>query len=136
MNTSKPIATISYNTDAFLRNKIFELRQKGIIDYAMWILHQPDVDGTKPHYHVYMEPSKKIQTDELVRYFMEFERMVKVPSKDDPNVEVEEAQYLGVQVFRNSKATDWLLYALHNEKYLTDKFENPPKGNDGNKNSH
>lgn len=109
MNTSKPIATISYNTEAFLSNKLFELRKHGVIDYAMWIKHEADTDDTKAHFHVYIEPSKMIQTNNLVDMFNEIDLL---HSDGKP---------LGVKVFRSSKDTDWTLYALHDEEYLTDK---------------
>ena len=109
MRTSKPISTISYNTEYFLANKLYELKRHGIIDYAMWIKHQPDTDDTKEHFHVYIEPSKMVQTNDLVTLFTEIDLT-------DPD-----KKPLGVITFRSSKCTDWLLYGLHDEEYLTDK---------------
>lgn len=108
MKTSKPIATISYNTEKFLREKIYYWKKQGIIEYGMWILHQPDVDGDKAHYHVYLQPSKLIQTEDLINDSCEL---------DPTNPE----KPLKMTVFKSSETNNWILYALHDEKYLTEK---------------
>lgn len=108
MKTSKPISTISYNTESFLREKIYYWQREGFIEYGMWILHQPDVDGDKAHYHVYLQPAKLIQTEYLVQNSCEF----------DPNYP---EKPLKMNVFHSSKFEDWILYGLHDEAYLAEK---------------
>ena len=108
MKTSKPISTISYNTEKFLREKIYYWKSLGIIEYAMWIKHEPDVDGKKVHYHVYIQPAKLIQTEHLVNDSCEFDPL----NPDKP---------LKMNVFKSSQTTDWILYGLHDESYLREK---------------
>lgn len=90
----------------------------------MWILHQPDTDGTKPHYHVYLQPAKLIQTEDLVEDSGEIDPNWKPLESyaDEKEQEAhEKKQFLKMTVFRNSKEEDWILYALHDEDYLTSK---------------
>lgn len=108
MKTSKPIATISYNSSDFLRKKIEYWKNCGIIEFAMWILHQPEADEKKAHYHVYIKPAKLIQTMDLENDSIEIDPL----NPDKPFKMVS---------FRNSKEDDWLLYALHASEYLAEK---------------
>ena len=109
MRTSKPIATISFNTPSFLEQKLAELTKAGRLSFWAFIAHEPEDDeaGNKPHCHVYVEPSKMIQTDELRAEFKEFD-----PTNPKP---------LGCLTFRSSKFDDWYMYGLHDEKYLVAK---------------
>ena len=113
MKTSKPIATISYNSENFLREKIYEWKRCGFIEYGMWILHQPDVDGDKPHYHVYLQPAKLIQTEELILRSKELDPNWKplesyVDEKEKERHE--KKQFLGMTVFKSSETSNWILY--------------------------
>lgn len=108
MNTSKPISTITYNTEEFLRKKIEYWKKCGIIEFAMWIKHEPDVDGAKPHFHVYMAPAKKVQTMDLEKASHEY---------DPENPE----KPLKMRPFKSSKVTDWILYGIHDPVYLAEK---------------
>jgi hypothetical protein len=109
VRTSKPIATISFNTPSFLEQKLSELTKAGKLSFWAYIAHEPEDDeaGNKPHCHVYVEPSKMIQTDDLRSEFKEF----------DPN----NSKPLGCISFRSSKFDDWYMYGLHDEKYLAAK---------------
>lgn len=109
MRTSKPIATISFNTPSFLEQKLSELTKAGRLSFWAFIAHEPEDDeaGNKPHCHLYIEPSKMIQTDELRGEFKEFD-----PTNPKP---------LGCISFRSSKFDDWYMYGLHDEKYLAAK---------------
>lgn len=111
MRTSKPIATISFNTPSFLEQKLEELTKAGFLSFWAFIPHVPEDDeaGNKAHSHLYIEPSKMIQTDDLRFAFKEFD-----PTNPKP---------LGCISFRSSKFDDWYMYGLHDEKYLAAKGE-------------
>ena len=111
MRTSKPIATISFNTLSFLEQKLTELTKAGKLSFWAFISHLPEDDeaGNKSHCHLYIEPSKMIQTDDLRAEFKEFD-----PTNPKP---------LGCISFRSSKFDDWYMYGLHDEKYLASKGE-------------
>lgn len=108
MRTSKPIATISYNSPDFLRNKIEYWKQQGIIEYGMWIHHKPESDEKKAHYHVYLKPAKLIQTMDLENDSCEID-----PQHPD--------KPLKMVSFRVSKESDWTLYSTHDPDYLMEK---------------
>ncbi len=110
MRTSKPLSTISYNTDGFLNIRLNEFMQNHIISEWYYIRHLPEDDegGGKEHIHLYVEPSKMIQTDSLRESFAEF----------DPNMPLKP---LTCPCWRQSKFADWYMYAIHNVDYLNSK---------------
>ncbi len=108
MKTSKPIATISYNSPEFLKAKIEEWKNKGIIEYGMWIKHDPEQDEKKDHYHVFLRPARLIQTMDLENDSCEI----------DPQHPDKPFKMIG---FRVSKESDWTLYAIHDPAYLMEK---------------
>lgn len=108
MQTRKPISTISYNTDEFLNGKLREWKNSGLISYAMYINHEPDVDDKKPHKHVYIVPSRQIQTDDLEKDSCEIDKN----KPDKP---------LKFMLMRSSKESDWILYGIHDRIYLQKK---------------
>lgn len=112
MRTTKPISTISYNSPAFLELKLNELLKAGRISFWAFIPHAPEDDeaGLKPHSHVYIEPSKMLQSDDLRNELKEF----------DPSFP---AKPLGCLAFRSSKFGEWYLYGLHDKAYLATKGE-------------
>ena len=67
MRTTKPIATISFNTPEYLKLKLDELTKAKKIAFWAYIVHQPEDDeaGNKVHMHVYIEPSAMVQTEDL-----------------------------------------------------------------------
>lgn len=113
MATQKPISTISYNTERFLKEKLDSWIQAHIIQAYQYICHKGE-DGDKDHIHLRIEPNKKLDpmvlSDELREYQM---------GKDKP---------LGCRPFRPSKEEDWILYAVHDETYLKLKYGGGEKG--------
>lgn len=112
MLTSKPFSTISYNSENFLKSKLKELEDNHFIDEWYFIYHKGETDfftqeKEKNHYHVYISPCKRMDTDSLREQFKEL----------DPN----NAIPLGVMPFRNSKRNDWIMYVIHDEWYLRSK---------------
>lgn len=110
MRTTKPISTISFNTPEYLRQKLTELLKSGRISFWAYISHKPEDDegGKKEHCHVYIEPSKMLQTDDLKAELKEFDPTN--PSKP-----------LGCISFNSSKFDPWYLYGLHDKRYLASK---------------
>lgn len=110
MKTSRAISTISFNTPEFLKLKLTELTQAKKISFWFFINHKPEDDeaGKKYHNHVYIFPSKMLQTDDLKDEFKEFDP--KNPEKP-----------LGCISFVFSKFADAYLYFLHDKRYLAMK---------------
>ena len=53
MRVTKPVSSISYNTDNFLRMTLDNLLRLGYISYYEFIRHNGDTDTEKPHFHLY-----------------------------------------------------------------------------------
>lgn len=113
MATQKPISTISYNSEAFLKEKLESWLKAHIIQSYMYILHKGE-DGDKDHIHLRIEPNKKLDPMDLQDELREYQL-----GKDRP---------LGVRPFRPSKEEDWILYAVHDEDYLKCKYRGGEKG--------
>lgn len=107
MRTSKPIATISYNTDNFLQKKLSTMVEQGKIDFFCYVQHMPEDDETKFHKHLFIIPSGYCDTTSLKNEFAEME-----PGNE---------KSLGVINFVSSKFGDWFMYALHDKDYLRSK---------------
>ena len=114
MATQKPISTISYNSEAFLREKLDEWYQAHIIQAYMYICHQGE-DGDKDHIHVRIEPNKRIDSMELTELLREY------PLGNS-------CKPLGCRPWRSSKEEDWFLYAVHDKDYLKLKYSGGEKG--------
>lgn len=110
MRTTKPISTISFNTPAYLRLKLDELLKAGRISFWAFIVHKPEDDegGKKEHCHLYVEPSKMLQSDDLRAELKEFDP----EHPDKPR---------GCLSWTGSKFDPWYLYALHDKRYLASK---------------
>ena len=106
VRTTKPIATIAFNTPSFLEVKLNELLKAGRISFWAFIQHKPEDDeaGRKYHSHVFVEPSKMLQTDDLRAELREFD-----PEHPD--------KPLGTITRNTSKFDPWYLYALHDKRY-------------------
>lgn len=113
MATQKPISTISYNTESFLKERLDSWLKAHIIQAYQYICHKGE-DGDKDHIHVRIEPNKKLDAMDLLEQLREFQI-----GKDKP---------LGCRPFRPSKEEDWILYAVHDEQYLKLKYGGGEKG--------
>ena len=110
MLTGRPLSTISYNTEAFLVGKLDYLYRSHIISCYACVYHKGEYSAytdctEKDHWHVYFEPSKRLDTEALRDEFIE------VSFTDD--------KPLGCMPLRASSLDDWLLYGLHDERYLS-----------------
>lgn len=113
MATQKPISTISYNTESFLREKLDTWYQAHIIQAYQYICHKGE-DGDKDHIHLRIEPNKKLDPMDLQAELREYQL-----GKDKP---------LGCRPFRPSKEEDWYLYVVHDPQYLKLKYGGGEKG--------
>ena len=112
MRTTKPISTISFNSANYLRLRLNELVKAKKLSFWAFITHKPEDDegGKKEHHHVYAEPAKMLQTDDLREYLKEFD-----PARPD--------KPKGCLKWTSSKFDSWYLYALHDKRYLASKGE-------------
>lgn len=113
MATQKPISTISYNTEAFLKEKLQAWLEAHIIQAYQYICHKGE-DGDKDHIHLRIEPNKKLDPMDLLDQLKEYQI-----GKDKP---------LCCRPFRPSKEEDWILYAVHDATYLNLKYGGGEKG--------
>ena len=113
MATQKPISTISYNTEAFLHEKLEIWLNAHIIQAYQYICHKGE-DGDKDHIHLRIEPNKKLDPMDLQDQLKEYQIGCEKP--------------LGCRPFRPSKEEDWILYAVHDPDYLRMKYSGGEKG--------
>lgn len=113
MATQKPISTISYNSEAFLVEKLEGWYKAHIIQAYQYICHKGE-NGDKDHIHVRIEPNKKIDPMNFIDELKEYQI-----GKEKP---------LGCRPFRPSKEEDWILYGVHDEEYLAQKYGGGEKG--------
>lgn len=111
--TSQPLSTISYNTESFLKSTLQKLMQLHIIQNYCYIKHKGE-DGDKDHFHVRIEPNRRVDPMDIKEMFIEF----------DPN----NIKPLGVRPFRYSVEEDWFLYVVHDKDYLKIKYGGGEKG--------
>ena len=110
MKTKRMISTVGYNTEEFLVKTCNELVDIGALEWWFAINHQPEIDETKKHWHIVMQPSAPLDTVSLRKQFDE----------PDPNNDLP----LGVLPIRATKSfEDWYLYAIHHKGYLLWKGE-------------
>lgn len=110
MRTSKPIATISYNSQEFLVQKLDELIQNHKISDYVFINHFAEEDEKKNHIHLWLKPNKLLDTMDLQKYLTELDP--KNPTKPLKCID-----------FHISKIDDFILYGQHYAPYLASKGE-------------
>lgn len=110
MRTSKPISTISYNSQDFLKSRLQELYRNHKISDWIFIRHTAEEDEKKDHIHLWIKPNTLIDTMDLQNFLREPDPLN--PSKP-----------LGCIDFRSSDIDDWILYCQHFGPYLASKGE-------------
>lgn len=113
MATQRPISSISYNSLPFFENVLNELYESHIICNYMYICHKGE-DGDKDHIHFYLEPNRRLDPMAIKGYFLE-----PVFNSSKP---------LSCRPFRPSKEEDWILYAVHDDEYLSLKYGSFERG--------
>lgn len=71
MATQKPISTISYNTEAFLKEKLEQWLKAHLISAYLYICHKGE-DGDKDHIHLRIELNKRIDPMDLSEELKEY----------------------------------------------------------------
>lgn len=110
MKTTKAISTISFNSKPYLIGTLNSFVKNKIATFWAIIEHRGEDDeaGLKDHFHVYIEPSKLLQTDDLR------EKLIEPVPNNKP---------LGSLPFRTtSDFADWYKYTLHDKAYLATKM--------------
>ena len=107
MFTSKPFATISYNSVDFLKNNLDTFIKSGVIDFYAFIKHKKEADEKKAHIHLFIVPSTRTNTNSLLSQFDELDPSCELPLRCMPAV--------------SSKFGDWYMYCLHDKNYLASK---------------
>lgn len=110
MRTSKPIATISYNSEQFLKERLNELMRNHKISDYIYIRHHAEEDEKKEHIHLWIKPNTLLDTMSLQEHFKELD--MKNPTKPLKCID-----------FVTSKVDDWILYNQHYKPYLASKGE-------------
>ena len=110
MRTSKPISTISYNSQQFLLHQLDELVKNHRISDYMYICHFAESDERKNHIHLWIKPNTLIDTMDLQKFLTEL------------NPENPAKPYKCID-FHQSNVDDWILYCQHFEPYLASKGE-------------
>lgn len=110
VRTTKAISSISFNSKGYLDLKLKEMTRSGIISFWAYIEHlsEDDEGGKKNHIHLFIEPSKIVQTEDIRNEFKEFDATM----PDKPR---------GCLVFTSSKFEHWYMYVKHDKAYLTSK---------------
>ena len=104
------VSTISYNSEAFLINKLNELAKNHVISDYMFIRHLPEEDERKDHIHLVLKPNKRIDTMEIQEFLTELVPEAKKPLKC-------------IDFHKTSDLDEWILYELHHQGYLLSKGE-------------
>lgn len=108
MVTTKPVSTICWNSAEFLAKKLRLLYEKDYITFYCYIFHYAEENETKNHWHLYIVPNGKIDTDKFLREELsELEDGKTMPNRPLP--------------FEYSKFDDWCLYSIHDISFLNSK---------------
>ena len=109
MNTSKPISTISYNSENFLKSVLDKWLSLHIISDYIYIYHYAEEDEKKDHFHVFLFPNTKVDTISLQEQLRE--------------IDFNNPKPLGCINFVSSNPDDFILYTQHFVPYLVSKNE-------------
>lgn len=107
MRTSRPISTIWYGSEEFLKMKLDGLIISGDLTFYTYVKHLKEEDEKKDHIHVYMVPDGQLDTSSLNNELTEYDLTNVLPVRPLP--------------YKFSKFDDWYLYDSHNVSYLASK---------------
>lgn len=109
--TKQPVTTVSYNTELFLKSTLDDLTKQEILDFWVFIKHKAEGTDKKTHYHLYLEPTDRVDKNTLRKYFNEW----------DSTHPTEPLGVLPLQITSNKNFFNWYFYVLHNNLYLASK---------------
>mgnify|MGYP004675502197 CR=1 FL=1 len=109
MKTVKPISSVTWNTEEFLQKKLKELTDNHTISFWFYVFHLPESNEKKEHFHIYLEPDCRVDTNDIRVHFEE------VP-KDS-----KEKDIIRPLPFEKSNFDNAYLYFIHNKLYLNSK---------------
>lgn len=109
MLTTSNISSISYNTETNLHRVLDDMYRKGKVDFYAYVKHFAEDDELKDHFHLFVIPSSKTDTNAFRNEFQELD-------PEDPA-----RKPLGCLPFTKSKFPDWYLYSCHDASYLASK---------------
>lgn len=108
MRTTSVISTISYNSPMYLTYKLQELYDMHKICDWYFVYHYAEIDETKNHIHLFIQPNTLIDTMDLQDFLRE----------PDPKGN---EKMLGCINFVKSNLDEWILYCSHYPAYLASK---------------
>lgn len=108
MKTNKSISSIAYQSPANFKLQTNALRKADAIGPALWIAHEGE-DGDKPHIHLVLLGGFKTYTTD------------KIGSLWLPEILGDEKRSISALWKVTKSLSDWLLYAVHDDLYLTFK---------------
>lgn len=107
MRTKQYISTITYNTIPYLELKLNEMVGSNILDFYAFIYHKKECDEKKDHIHLFLMPSRQVDTAKLNEDLSQ-------PVKDSDKP-------LGTcgiwHIVGKNNISDWILYSLHDAVY-------------------
>lgn len=110
MKTKGEISTISYNSEAWLVDRLNQLiKAHKISDYA-YICHKAEDDELKDHIHLYIKPNTLLDTMMIQEFLEEPDPVVGKPRKC-------------IDFHRTKDLDEWILYCQHYRPYLVTKGE-------------
>lgn len=110
MRTGKAISNIAYHRPEVWKNIVDGLRKAGAIGPCVWIAHKAEGHTKKDHIHLCLLGGyKTYNTDGLSGLF---------------GIDIIDGQKASVTTrWQTSQLNDWILYGIHDPKYLTHKGE-------------
>lgn len=111
MRTGKAVSNIAYHRPEVWSNTVNALRKAGVIGPCLWVAHKSEGNEKKDHIHLCLLGGyKSYNTDGLSSLF---------------GIDVIDGQKASVTtLWRTTKSlNDWILYAIHNPRYLIHKGE-------------
>lgn len=112
MKTQRTLSNISYNTIDHFQGVVYDLANRGIIEWCYWVYHYAEEDELKDHIHFILQPSSRLDTNILAKEFLE--------------VDYTNSKPLGVTKKWNFSGgkngmDNWILYCMHHPGYLASK---------------
>ena len=109
MKTIKSISSVTWNSELFLNNVLNSLIDRGIISFWFYVHHNAETNETKDHFHIYMEPDCRVDTNDIRKEFEELPTC-----SDDKDI-------IKPLPFEKSNFDNAYLYFTHDKLYLNSK---------------